>query len=96
VRLPPFWPDRPGLCFAEVEAHFNLASVTSEKTKFNYVVTHLEYRHVAEVEDSVIITSGERALNHPKAELVRSLSSSRDQSVRQLLSHEDMGDRKPS
>ena len=31
-----------------------------------------------------------------KAELVRRLSSSRDQRVRQLLTHEEMGDRKPS
>jgi len=31
-----------------------------------------------------------------KAELVRRLSTSREQRVRQLLSHEEMGDRKPS
>ena len=31
-----------------------------------------------------------------KAELVRRLSTSREQRVRQLVSHEEMGDRKPS
>jgi hypothetical protein len=35
VRLPPFWPKRPGMWFAQVEAQFALASITSEKTKFN-------------------------------------------------------------
>ena len=39
VRLPPFWTDRPGLWFAQAEAQLSLDSVTSEKTKFNYVVS---------------------------------------------------------
>jgi hypothetical protein len=29
-------PDRHGFCFATAGAQFDLASVTSEKTKFNY------------------------------------------------------------
>jgi hypothetical protein len=49
VHLPPFWPDRPGLCFATAEVQFDFASVTSEKTKFNYMISQLEYRHAAEV-----------------------------------------------
>ena len=54
VRLPPFWPDRPGMWFAQAEAQFALASVTSEKKKFNYVISQLEYRHAAGVEDKII------------------------------------------
>jgi len=42
VCLPPFWPDRPGVWFAQVESQFELSSVTSEKTKFNYVISQLE------------------------------------------------------
>jgi hypothetical protein len=43
VHLPPFWPDRPGLWFAQAEAEFALASISSDKTKFNYVISQLEY-----------------------------------------------------
>jgi hypothetical protein len=96
VRLPPFCPDRPGLWFAQAEAQFNLASVTSEKTKFNYVISQLEYRHAADVEDIIITPPADEPYTTLKAELVRRLSSSRDQRVRQLLTHEEMGDRKPS
>lgn len=96
VRLPPFWPDRPGLWFAQAEAQFALASVTSEKTKFNYVISQLEYRHAAEVEDIIITPPADEPYTTLKTELVRRLSSSRDQRVRQLLTHEEMGDRKPS
>jgi len=45
---------RPGLWFAQAEAQFALASVTSEKKKFNYVISQLEYRHAAGVEDKII------------------------------------------
>jgi hypothetical protein len=55
VRLPPFWPDRPALWFAQAEAHFELAAITSEKTKFSHIISQLDHRHAAEVED--VITS---------------------------------------
>jgi hypothetical protein len=29
VRLPPFWPDKPALWFAQVEDYLELAGVTS-------------------------------------------------------------------
>jgi hypothetical protein len=51
VRLPPFWPDRPAVWFAQAEAQFELAAITSERTKFNCVISHLDHRHAAEVED---------------------------------------------
>ena len=91
VRLPPFWPDRPGLWFAQAEAQFALDSVTSERTKFKYVISQLEYMHAAEVEDIIVAPPAVEPYTTLKSELVRSLSSSRDQRVRQLLTHEEMG-----
>jgi hypothetical protein len=96
VRLPPFWPDRPGLWFATAEAQFDLTSVTSEKTKFNYVISQPEYRHAAEVEDLINSPPANKHYTTLKTELVRRLPASRDQRVRQLLTHEEMGNRKPS
>ena len=90
MRVPPFWPDRPELWFAQAEAQFNLASVTSEKTKFNYVISQLEYRHAAEVED-IISPPADEPYSTLKTEVVCRLSSSRDQRVRQILTHEEMG-----
>jgi len=96
VNFPPFWPDRPSLCFAQAEAQFVLATFTSERTEFIYVISQLEYRHAAEVEDIIIGPPTDEPYTTLKTELVRRLSSSRDQRVRQLLTHEEMGDRKPS
>jgi hypothetical protein len=57
----------------------------------------MEYRHAAEVENIIFIsTPKDGPYTTLKAELVCRLSSSRDQCVRQLLTNEEMGDRKPS
>jgi hypothetical protein len=96
VCLPPFWPDQPAVWFAQAETQFELAAITSERTKFNYVISQLDHRHAAEVED-IITSPPERESNKTmKSELVRRLSTSREQRVRQLLMHEEMGDCKPS
>ena len=96
VRLPPFWSDRPWLWFAQADAQCNIASVTSEKTKFNYVISQLVYRHAAGVENVIISPPTDEPYSTLKTGLVRRRSSSRDQCVRQLLTHEEMGHRKPS
>jgi hypothetical protein len=95
VRLPPIWPDRPALWFAQPEAQFDLAGITRQRTQFNYVVSQLHQQH-AKVEDIITGPPEHEAYDRLKAELVHRLSTSREQRVRQLLSHEEMGDRKPS
>jgi hypothetical protein len=96
VRLPPFCPDRPAVWFAQAEAQFDLAAITRQRTKFNYVVSQLNPQQAAEIEDIIIAPPEHEPYDRLKSELVRQLSTSREQRVRQLLSHEEMGDRKPS
>jgi hypothetical protein len=88
VRLPPFWSDRPAICFAQAEAQFELAAITRQQTKFNCVVSQLNQQQAAEVEDIIISPPEHEPYDRLKAELVRRLSTSRE--------HEEMGDRKPS
>lgn len=95
MRLPPFWPDRPALWFAQAEAQFELAGITAERTKYSHIISQLDHRYAAEVED-LITSPGEQPYQRLKEELVRRLSTSKEQRVRQLLTHEEMGDRKPS
>jgi len=96
LRLPPFWPDRPAVWFAQAESQFELAAITRQPTKFNYVVSQLNQQQAAEVEDIIISPLEQEPYDQLKAELVRRLSTSRGQRVRQLLSHEEMCERKPS
>jgi hypothetical protein len=96
VRLQPFWPERPIVWFGQAEAQFELASITRQRTKFNYVVFQLNPQQPAEVEDLIASPPEHEPYDRLKAELVRRLSTSREQRVRRLLSHEEMGDRKTS
>lgn len=97
VKLPPFWPDKPAVWFAQVEAQFEIAGISADNTMYNYVIGHLDQKLAGEIED--IITRppaiGER---YPKLkeELIRRLSMSEEQRVRQLISDEELGDRRPS
>jgi hypothetical protein len=96
VRLPPFWAKRPAVWFAQAEAQFFLTGVSSETTKFFRVISQLDHRYAVEVED--IITSPPERDSYTKLrnELVQRLSPSREQRIRQLLTFEEIGDRKPS
>jgi hypothetical protein len=87
VWLPPFWPDRPAVWFAQAEAQFELAAITCQRTKFSYVVLQLNQQHAAEVEDIITSPLEHEPYDWVKAELVCQLSTSRKQHVRQLLSH---------
>jgi len=95
VRLPPFGPERPAVWFAQAESQFELAAITRQRTKFKYVVSQMNQQQAAEMED-IILPPKLEPYDRLKAELVRRLSTSLEQRVRQLLSHEEMGDRKPS
>jgi hypothetical protein len=96
IRCPPFWPSSPALWFAQVENLFSIADVTDEQTRFSYVVSHLEQQIAQEVEDIIINPPDVNRYQRLKLELIRRLSTSRDQEVRQLLSREEMGERTPS
>jgi hypothetical protein len=95
MRLPPIWAKQPAVWFAQVEAQVFLAGVSSNKSKFFNVISQLDHRYVAEVED--MITS--RPEGYPyttlRTDLVWRLSPWREQRIGQLLTIE-MGDRKPS
>jgi hypothetical protein len=81
--------------FTQAEAQFFLASNSSEKTKFCHVISQLDQRYAAELED-IVTSPPERHPNTTlRTELMRRLSPSREQRIRQLLALE-MGDSKPS
>jgi hypothetical protein len=96
VGLPPFWPDRPDVWFGQAEAQFELAGITRQPTKFKYVVSQLNQQQATEVEDIITSPPDHEPYDRLKEELVRRLSNSRELYMRQLISHEEMGDRKPS
>ncbi|XP_050037968.1 uncharacterized protein [Dermacentor andersoni] len=95
LTLPPFWADSPKVWFAQVEAQFSLAHITQDRTRYDYVVAHLDTRYANEVRDILSNPPTANLYEHLKTELIRRLSLSEDQKVRQLQSAE-LAERKPS
>jgi hypothetical protein len=53
IRVPTFWPEKPGVWFAELEGQFALSNITLDATKFYYVISQLDNKYAAEVEDVI-------------------------------------------
>ncbi|XP_026760379.2 uncharacterized protein LOC113519459 [Galleria mellonella] len=96
VRIPPFWPEEPSLWFAQVESQFTLSKITTDETKFCYLVAQLDHQYAAEVKDIITNPPSTNKYDKLKSELIKRLSASQEKRVKQLLIHEELGDRKPS
>ncbi|XP_075723960.1 uncharacterized protein LOC142766033 [Rhipicephalus microplus] len=96
VKLPPFWAEAPDVWLAQVEAQFSTARITPDRTRYDYVVAHLDSRHAVEVCDILANAPADGRYLHLKRQLIRRLSPSQDEKVCQLLQHEELSDRKPS
>uniref|UniRef100_A0A6P7GDG0 Uncharacterized protein LOC114336780 n=1 Tax=Diabrotica virgifera virgifera TaxID=50390 RepID=A0A6P7GDG0_DIAVI len=80
VKIPPFWPKYPEIWFLQVENQFTLANITSDATKFNYIVANLDTAYILEVRDIIVSPTANRE----------------QQKIKRLLEHEELGDRRPS
>jgi hypothetical protein len=96
VRLPPFWPERQALWFAQADSQFTLAGITDERTKFHHITSQLEQRYAAEVEGIIIPPPHHEPYTKLRTEILKRMALSKQQRSHQLLTLEDMGDRKPS
>lgn len=96
VRIPPFWPEEPEIWFAQVEGQFAINKITSDLTKFNYIIGQLEHQYAKEVKDIIVSPPADNKYDKLKAELIKRLTASKEKKLKQLLMHEELGDRKPS
>jgi hypothetical protein len=94
MQLRPFWAERPAVWFAQAEAKFTLAGISSE-IKFCHVISQLDRRYAREVEDIITSAPDQHPYTQLRNRLGRRLSPSSEKRIRQLLTLE-MGDRKPS
>lgn len=97
LKLPPFWTHFPEAWFMNIESQFNTRNIVTEATKYDYVVQSLPVEIVSLVFD-VLTTSNNSQT--PYTDLKRALidrnTISKSKRIEQLLSGEEIGDRKPS
>ena len=96
IKLPPFWPQDPQLWFAQIEAQFTTRHITVSRTKFDYVIASLAPEFAVEVRDLLLNPPDETPYEVLKQELTKRTSASEHRRLQQLLTAEELGDRKPS
>ncbi|XP_075991234.1 uncharacterized protein LOC142986597 [Anticarsia gemmatalis] len=74
VRLPPFWPDKPAVWFAQVEAQFEIAGIVADRTKYNYVVGQIDHK-LAEAQKVRKLLSDEELGDRKPTQFLRHLRS---------------------
>ncbi|CAH2090992.1 unnamed protein product [Euphydryas editha] len=95
-KVPQFAPEDPELWFALIESQFESYSVTDDLIKFATVINNLDIAHAKSVKDIIMNPPVTNRYDKIKNEILRRLSASRELKVKQLLSQEKLGDRKPS
>ncbi|XP_039749234.1 uncharacterized protein LOC120626021 [Pararge aegeria] len=96
IKVPPFSAEDPELWFALLEGQFGSRDVTDDYLKFTHVTNNLDLQYAKTVKDIIVNPPVNNRYDKIKTELIKRLSASHEKKVKQLLTHEELGDRKPS
>jgi len=96
IKLPPFWRDNPTLWFMQVEASFALYRITSDDSKYRYVLVNLEASTLPFVSDIVAAPPLTGKYNALKTRIIDAFGESSETKLRRLLRSHEITDEKPS
>jgi len=71
IRVPPFWPEKPAVWFAQLEGQLALSNITHVSTIFYYVISQMDNKYAAEVENVITNPPTHSRYDRIKAELIR-------------------------
>lgn len=96
IKPPPFWRTSPKLWFSHLEAQFATGSITTDETKYYYVVAALDEQMLKLVSDIVERPPALHKYQTIRDNLIKSLSESETQQLQNLLQGMELGEQKPS
>lgn len=96
VKVPPFWPERPEIWFAQLEAQFRMAKIVTDLSKFNTVVAAIESNVLAQISDAVLTPPESGKYDNLKKCIINTFCDSEQKKTQKLLSDIELGDRRPT
>ncbi|XP_075539805.1 uncharacterized protein LOC142574649 [Dermacentor variabilis] len=96
IRLPPYWDRNPAVWFLQAESQFILSGVHTEQRKYHLVVSALSPTAAEEVADLLSGPPLATSYSDIKAALLERTTTSQRARMQQLLSAENLRNRRPS
>jgi hypothetical protein len=96
AKIPPFWEEHPEVWFAQVEAQFTTAAITSDDTKFAHLVGNLNSKVLSKVSDIILHPPTANKYKTLKDAIILAFAESDQKKSSKLLSEMELGDRRPS
>ena len=96
VKLPPFWPDKTKLWFAQAEAQFVIRGITVEETRYAHVVSMLDSKSAECAMDIIENPPPDDPYTTLKKRLTGAFAISDDEKATKLLEMDGLGDKTPS
>lgn len=96
LRLPPFWNRNPRVWFRQIESQFLLHRITSQSARYHHVVTSIPSELAEAVDDIQDNPPEQDAYDKLKQAILDRTMESEGSRLRQILTSEELGDRRPT
>lgn len=96
IKCPTFQKDNINIFFAQLEATFAINRISSELTKFNYLITSLEPDILAQCPEILLSVPDTDPYTTLKNKVIEIFQDSAAKKIRILLQELSLGDQKPS
>nr|VZI52455.1 unnamed protein product [Spirometra erinaceieuropaei] len=94
--LPPFAPSNPRVWFRQIEALFATSRITSERTRYSYVLQSLPFDVAVTVEDILDPIPADEPYTRLKEAVIQQVGKSANLMLRELFAQVELGDQTPS
>jgi len=96
IKIPQFWSNDPVLWFTQVEAQFRTRGISSDVTKFEYLMMSFDAEMAVTVRDILLNPPEHDKYQTLKKAVISRMSVSQDKRLQQLLVSEQLDGRRPS